>query len=87
MAEVSDELIARFRAHQGRSDHRERVIVTLRSGADAEDVALAGLWIEHVMQTLPIVTGTVDASALTALCAKEQVVRIEPDRETRALRG
>ena len=87
MADVSDELIARFRAHEGRADHRERVVVTLRPGADAAEVAGKGMWIEHVMQTLPIVTGTVDAGALTALADAENVVRIEPDGEMRALDG
>lgn len=87
MAEVSDALMARFRAHEGKIDHRERVIVTLRVGADAAEAAQAGLWIEHVMQTLPIVTGTIDRSALAKLSGTEAVVRIEPDQEMRGLDG
>lgn len=85
MAEVSNELMARFRAHEGRADHRERVVVTLRPGADPEEAAQAGLWIEHVMQAVPVVTGTLDRSALTKLSGTDAVVRIEPDQEMRAL--
>jgi hypothetical protein len=79
MAEVSHELIARFRARECGGKHRERVVVTLRDGADPADVAAAGLWIEHVMDAQPIVTGTLDQRALEALSVSESVLRIEPD--------
>ena len=87
MAEISDELVARFRAPERHAHHRERVVVTLRDGADPADVAEAGLWIEHVLESHPIVTGTLDERALDALSSSESVVRIEPDGLPRRIDG
>jgi hypothetical protein len=85
MPEISKQLQERFRAESNNPDHVEAVIVTLAADADVAQLKHTGMLIEKTMRNLPIVTGKIDAAALSALSLLGSVVRIELDSTMRAL--
>ena len=85
MPEISKQLRERFRAHSDNLDHLEAVIVTLQPDADVGPLERTGMLIERTMRNLPIVTGEIDSTTLSALSLLDSVVRIELDSTMRAL--
>ena len=85
MPEISNQLQERFRAHSDVLDHLEAVIVTLQPDADVGQLERTGMLVERTMRNLPIVTGEINSTTLSALSLLDSVVRIELDSTMQAL--
>jgi hypothetical protein len=79
MIKIAESLARSFEEHANDPEHREAVIVTLNSDADASELARRGMAVTRKMKNQPIVMGTVDAAALKALSEWDGVTRIEGD--------
>lgn len=84
MSKMSEELVARFRVPGARQNHTEAVIVTMAAGTHPGVLRDAGMRVEHVIRNQPLVSGTIDAVALEALCRLDEVILIEIDSEMHA---
>ncbi|QJB70232.1 hypothetical protein [Parasphingorhabdus halotolerans] len=85
MVDISENICKGFEAHKDNQAHEERVIITLKEGAARPDLKSEGINIVSEMGNMPIIVATITANGLRLLSEREDIARIEPDGEMRAL--